>query len=178
MPVAGRPEPADVGAIPVEPVDTGRASGAQHEELAPVAGELLDATGKLAPARGEAGAPVVASLEAASANEARGPAGRAVAADEGGRAFRRLDAIRPVSAEEWRRLRDEWRAFAAAHPEGRRADEARVRAIEAACQAWLASGDERDEEAFRRDAAAYLGAADAQQKPRVERLVATPRPRP
>jgi hypothetical protein len=101
-----------------------------------------------------------------------------VAADEGGRLFRRLDATRPTSAEEWRRLRDDWRAFAAAHPEGRRADEARVRAIEAACQAWLASGDERDEEAFRRDAAAYMSAPDAQQKPRVERLVATPRPRP
>jgi hypothetical protein len=175
MPVAARPERADTEAIPAEPVDAGRASRAELGKAGPEAESVLDVSG--APARRERGAHVTASLEA-SANEARGPGGRAVAADEGGRNFRRLDAVRPTSAAEWRRLRDDWRALAAAHPEGRRGDEARVRAIEAACQAWLASGDERDEEAFRLDAAAYLGAADAQQKPRVERLVATPRPRP
>ena len=63
-----------------------------------------------------------------------------------------------------------------AHGGDRRADEARVRAIEAAREAWLASGDEADEQAFRRDAAAYLVAADALQKARVERLAADPRP--
>jgi len=102
--------------------------------------------------------------------------GKAAAVDEAGRAFRRLDAVRPASAEEWRRLREEWLAFAIAHGGDRRADEARVRAIEAAREAWLASGDEADEQAFRRDAAAYLVAADALQKARVERLVADPRP--
>ncbi len=180
MTASARREPPE-GAIPAEPVDAGRAPGAERGEPALVAGaaEAFDTTRASRPAvREEESAPAAGSLESVSAAEARGPAGRAVAADEGGRTFRRLDASRPASAEAWRRLHDDWLAFAAAHPDGRRADEARVRAIEAACQAWLASGDERDEEAFRREAAAYLGAVDAQQKPRVERLVATPRPRP
>ncbi len=93
-------------------------------------------------------------------------------------AFRRLEAARPRSAVEWRRLRDEWNAFAAAQPDRLRADEARVRAIVAGREAWLIGGDESDEDAFRRDAAAYLRREDARQKPRVERLLAEPRRAP
>jgi hypothetical protein len=86
------------------------------------------------------------------------------------RAFRRLDAVRARSADEWRRLRDDWAAFAAAHPDSPRADEARVRGIEAAHEAWFATGDPADEAAFRRDARAYLERADARQAGRVRRL--------
>jgi len=78
--------------------------------------------------------------------------------------------------EEWRRLRDEWKAFAASVPAGPRADEARVRAIEAGWEAWRLSGRDDDEAAFRRDARAYLEREDALQKPRVERLLARPEP--
>ena len=76
-------------------------------------------------------------------------------------AFRRLDAVRPRSADGWRRLRDEWAAFVSAHPETPLADEARVRAIEAGYEAWRTAGDPDDEAAFRRDARAYLERADA-----------------
>jgi hypothetical protein len=86
--------------------------------------------------------------------------------------------VRPVAAEDWRRLREGWLAFAAAHPGDRRADEARVRAIEASREAWLAGGEPADEEALRRDAAAYLSGPESLQKPRVERLLAEPRPAP
>jgi negative regulator of sigma E activity len=80
--------------------------------------------------------------------------------------------------EEWRRRRDEWSTLAASAPAGPRADEARVRAIEAGWEAWRLSGSDDDEAAFRRDARAYLEREDALQKPRVERLLARPRPSP
>lgn len=80
--------------------------------------------------------------------------------------------------EEWRRLRDEWNAFAASAPASPRADEARVRAIEAGWEAWRLSGSDDDEAAFRRDARAYLEREDALRKPRVERLLAQPRRAP
>ena len=123
-----------------------------------------------------AAAPAAAPAEA-SAPAVKGMRSPALAiADEEGRAFRRLDATHPSSTEEWRRLREAWLAFAAAHPADRRADEARVRAIEAGREAWLAGGSAADEEAFRRDAAAYLAAETSLQKQRVERLLATPGP--
>ncbi len=86
-------------------------------------------------------------------------------------AFRRLEAVRPRSAAEWRGLREAWNAFAASQPDRLRADEARVRAIEAGREAWRSSGRPDDETAFRRDAAGYLERNDALQKDRVKRLV-------
>lgn len=86
-------------------------------------------------------------------------------------AFRRLDAVRPRSADGWRRLRDEWAAFVSAHPETPLTDEARVRTIEAGYEAWRTAGDSDDEAAFRRDARAYLERADAPQAKRVRRLL-------
>jgi hypothetical protein len=91
--------------------------------------------------------------------------------------FRRLDAVRPRSAVEWRTLRDEWNALARAEPDRTRADEARVRAILAGREAWLASGSADDESAFRSAAAAYLQREDALQRPRVEGLLGA-RPAP
>jgi len=124
-------------------------------------------------------APAAASLESTGRRaEAGGVAAKAAASDEAERAFRRLDGARPDSVEEWRRQRDAWRAFAAAHPGDRRADEAQVRAIEAAREAWLESGDESDARAFRQDAAQYLASPGARQKSRVERLLEAPRPEP
>jgi len=89
------------------------------------------------------------------------------------RAFRRLDAVRPRTGDDWRRLRDDWAAFVSAHPNTPRADEARVRSIEAGWQAWLSSGEPDEEGAFRRDARAYLERADARQAERVRRLLAS-----
>jgi hypothetical protein len=88
--------------------------------------------------------------------------------------FRRLESVRPRTAAEWRRLRDQWNAVAAVEADPLRADEARVRAIVAAREAWRAGGDESDATSFRREAEAYLRREDARQKPRVEGLLAEP----
>jgi hypothetical protein len=127
-----------------------------------------------------AAVPAAASLESAArpAESGRGAVGKSAAVDEAGLAFRRLDAARPGSVAEWRRLGEAWRAFAVAHPGDRRADEARVRAIEASREAWLAGGEAADEQDFRRDVADYLAAAASLQKTRVERLLGTAPPRP
>jgi hypothetical protein len=73
-------------------------------------------------------------------------------------------------------MRDEWNAFAATETDPVRADEARVRAIEAAREAWRATGSADDERTFRTDVAAYLARADALQKEQVRRLSALPPP--
>jgi hypothetical protein len=85
--------------------------------------------------------------------------------------WRRLQAVRPQGAAEWRRQREQLRRFADEAPAGPHADEARVRAIEAGYTAWRAGSDAADEAAFRRDAAAYLAREDARSKPRVEALL-------
>jgi hypothetical protein len=114
--------------------------------------ETMVARGRVAgPAAGAAAAPALVATE-----------------DE----WRRLDATRPRTPAEWRRLREEWRRFVARDPDGPLADEARVRAIEAGHAAWRGGGDPVDETVFRRDAASYLERDDAAQKQRVERLVA------
>jgi hypothetical protein len=189
-PVAGRdagrekheneapPVPAETAAVGgVAAADAPRASAVREEAFADASVASETAGGPPPPARTTA-VPAAASVESAAPapGMARAPTGKAAAVDEAGRAFRRLDAVRPAAAEEWRRLREAWLAFAAAHPGDRRADEARVRAIEASREAWLAGGEEADEQAFRRDAADYLSAAESLQKPRVERLLAAPRP--
>jgi AcrR family transcriptional regulator len=89
-------------------------------------------------------------------------------------AFRRLLGRRPHSVDGWRLLRDDWAAFAAAEPDSPRADEARVRAIEAGYEAWRAGGGPGDEAAFRRDVRAYLERADARQADRVKGLGTPP----
>ncbi len=91
------------------------------------------------------------------------------AADE---EWRRLQAARPQSVEEWRRLREELRGFADAAPAGPHADAARLRTIEAGYTAWRSGGDAADEAVFRRDAAAYLERGeDAKNKARVRGLL-------
>ncbi|MFI4945368.1 MAG: zf-HC2 domain-containing protein [Burkholderiales bacterium] len=94
---------------------------------------------------------------------------RDAAADE---EWRRLQAARPQTVEEWRRLREELRRFADAAPAGPHADAARLRTIEAGYTAWRSGGDAADEAGFRRDAAAYLERGeDAKNKARVRGLL-------
>ncbi|HYN02734.1 MAG TPA: zf-HC2 domain-containing protein [Vicinamibacteria bacterium] len=129
------------------------------------------AEGAPAPARRT---PAVAAAPMASSARQDETAAGAVSVPESERAFARLEASRPRTAAEWRRLRDAWSAFAAAHPDDPRSDEARVRAIEAGREAWVAGGAGDDAAAFRRDARAYLEREDARQKERVERLLPLP----
>ena len=124
-----------------------------------------------APATAESTSPALSAATAGAALEAP-------PAPEHEDAFRRLESVHPRSAAEWRRLRNEWNAFAATETDSVRADEARVRAIAAAREAWRTGGEEDDESAFRRAVAAYLQREDARQKPRVERLLAETRRTP
>jgi hypothetical protein len=80
----------------------------------------------------------------------------------------------PQTAAEARALRLRWRAFADAHPEDPRADEARVRAIETAALAAELSGEPRDSTVLEQDVAAYRKRPDAAQKARVSALSSAP----
>jgi hypothetical protein len=136
---------------------------------------------------------VLAALESAQASARRAPAasasvessarpnevtGGAPSVPQPGIPFGELETSRPRTVTEWRRVRDAWSAFAAAHTADPRADEARVRAIEAGRAAWLAGGNDDDRAAFLLDARAYLEREDARQKGRVERLLPLPSRQP
>ena len=128
------------------------------------------------PGREGAGAAAAAPVTSSARQDER--IASAVSVPEPERAFGRLEASRPRTTAEWRRLRDAWNTFATVHPDDPRADEARVRAIESGREAWLAGGADDDVAAFERDARSYLAREDARQKERVERLLALPPRRP
>jgi len=86
--------------------------------------------------------------------------------------YRALRARQPASVEAARKLHDEWSAFARAHPESPRADEARVRALDALLAALRGGGDARDRERLREEAKAYLERSDAAQPARVRAILA------
>jgi hypothetical protein len=71
------------------------------------------------------------------------------------------------TVEEARALRDAWRAFARAHPDGPLAEEARVREIEAGELAWRLGCESADRQRARADAEAYLRREDAHGRERV-----------
>ena len=89
----------------------------------------------------------------------------------GADAYAALTLRRPRTADEARELREAWRAFAQAEPEGPRADAARVRVIETGAAAYRLGRDPEDLATLRADAAAYLERSDARQKPRVQRVL-------
>jgi len=125
-----------------------RAAAESSRDAATDEGRLL--RGRFGPAEGTVASPKLASAEAE---------------------WRRLDASRPRTPAEWRRLREEWRRFVARDPGSPQADEARVRMIEAGREAWRASSDPADEALFRKDAAGYLDRDDAAQSERVRALL-------
>ncbi len=116
-----------------------------------------------------AAAPAAAPAPAAASQPAPGALADEVAQSEAD-TFGRLAAQRPRTAAEWRRLREAWRELARTHSDRGLADEARVRAVEAAAAAYRASGEARDEQVLELDAAEYL-ARDAAQAERVRRVL-------
>jgi Putative zinc-finger len=126
-------------------------------------------------AKAGAAATPMAKGPAAAPLERRGPQAAVEGfAEEGGEvesAYWRLAREEPTDAEGWRRAREAWRAFARAHPESPRADEARVRTIEAGMAAWRLSREEQDLDRAREDLAAYLGRPDARQADRARRAL-------
>jgi hypothetical protein len=85
--------------------------------------------------------------------------------------YRALLARQPASADAARKLSDDWTAFAKAHADGPRADEARVRALDALLSAYRAAGEPRDLQRLRGEAALYLQRSDAAQAPRVRAIL-------
>ena len=100
----------------------------------------------------------------------QGRAERAPASD--GR-FLLLLAKTVSSAAEARALRDAWRAFAREEATGPRADEARVRAVEAGAEAWRKGKDDKDRAEARREGREYLARPDALQPDRVRAALRT-----
>ena len=85
--------------------------------------------------------------------------------------YRALLARQPASADAARKLHDDWTAFAKAHADGPRADEARVRALDALLSAYRTGGEARDVQRLREEAALYLQRTDAAQVPRVRAML-------
>ncbi|PYQ03877.1 MAG: hypothetical protein DMF83_19850 [Acidobacteria bacterium] len=85
--------------------------------------------------------------------------------------YRALLARQPASADAARKLHDDWAAFAKAHADDPRADEARVRALDALLSAYRTAGEARDLQRLREEAALYLQRSDAAQAPRVQRML-------
>jgi hypothetical protein len=122
-------------------------------------------------------APKAAHAEARSLDEAgpvddaeSGTPGFAAAPDSEQR-YRALRARRPSTLNESRRLREEWRLYASAHPSSEHADEARVQVIEQGLRAYALGGLATDQETAQRDGTAYLERADAAQSARVRALL-------
>ncbi len=160
------PRSRDAAAAQEESADKGarKAAAAAPE---PKAGDAIAETLTLAAPAGE----TVQQNAAVGGAPGRTPAytEKDAAVDE---EWRRLQAARPQSVEEWRRLREELRRFADAAPAGPHADAARLRTIEVGYTAWRSGGDAADEAVFRRDAAAYLERGeDAKNKARVRGLL-------
>lgn len=86
-------------------------------------------------------------------------------------AFAALSRRPQRTPEEARALRDDWVAYAGAHADHPLADEARVRALEAAATAYRLGADEADRTRLESDAAAYLRRPDARQRARVRALL-------
>jgi hypothetical protein len=99
----------------------------------------------------------------------QGRAERAPASD--GRFQLLLAKTPPSSAAEARALRNAWRAFAREETTGPRADEARVRAVEAGAEAWRKGRDDKDRAEAQREGREYLARPDALQADRVREVL-------
>jgi putative zinc finger protein len=85
--------------------------------------------------------------------------------------YRALLGRKADSPEAARKLHDDWDAFARGHPDSPRADEARVRAMEASALAFDLGRNPRDREHAQAAAQAYLTRPDAVQAARVRALL-------
>ena len=179
----GSAEPATVGASGPPAVAPAPARAVAREETAVAdaaaanAGAGPGAAGRLQEAErlpaegGVAGYGVAASAESRAKGTDAAPADELEPRESARAAFARLAAAAPRTALEWRRAGRGWQAFADEHPGDRRADDARVRAVEAAFEAWRAGGEAADRRAFETGALGYLARDDAAQRARVEALV-------
>jgi hypothetical protein len=169
--VTPRVEPkTEAEASPVAPTEAGANAAAAPSAALPLQESAQDRM--QAPARvAAAPAAVGAVASARSAELASGVADEKAGLRAAERRFEQLEAEHPRTLEEWRRLREEWRAFATAFPHSPRADEARVRTVEAGLEAWRVGGRAQDRAVLQRDIDAYLERPDAAQAARVRALL-------
>lgn len=158
---AAAPESAPVAAgAPATRAEEGVAA---DEIASATGGNRANETGRIAPDTARDAA--VARRDAAPSLMRKSADTAAVSAGE--RDFGVAAAIPLSSAESARRARQAWVRFLADHPQSARADEARVRLVEASVAAFRVSGDRADRIAAERDAHAYLTSAESPQAQRV-----------
>ncbi len=152
------------GAAPAGEQEAYAAAGRRKEEQVASAGavaERMDAP---------------SSLKKADANRQNAAEPKRVEDPE--KAFRENSSLPAATPEEARRAREAWRRFVALHPAGPRADEGRVRFIEAAVAAFRLTGDPADRAIAEREGRAYLAVPDAPQASRVRDALRAARARP
>ena len=154
-----------VGPWAQSPAPSQAQSAAREEgqvEAAPETKKQAEPSGKSDRDQARAGAVADAPPPAAAPAFAQAP---------GEDRYRALLGRQADSPEAARKLHDDWNAFARSHPDSPRADEARVRAMEASALAFNLGRDPRDRERARAAAQAYLARPDAVQAARVRALL-------
>lgn len=116
-------------------------------------------------------APAEATAQAAPQAAGRSAGQGARRADMPDPGFAALAARPTPTAADARAAREAWRRWAEDNAASSQADEARVRAVEAAVHAFRFSGDAADRRTAEMDAAAYLRRPDAAQAERVRRAL-------
>ena len=173
-PAAAPPVPAAASRAAVAGFEEARTSAPEPKVMAETVEAQTAAAGERA--RDEAGAD--ARKERARPAERKLAAGSGAFSHPDDRALmteKRYEALltRPAtSVAQARALRDAWDLFAHDFPADARADEARVRAIEAGVQAWTLGRDPGDLAAVRARGLAYLEAENAPQAARVRAALA------
>lgn len=170
-PAVPLPGPAAKAATPAAPAETAGEKEADELRALGYAGAPARDRFAQTPEDGKAAAETSAAGHAEEARTRRDKAAigalqdRAAPAGEG--RFELLARRTISSAADARSARAAWRAFARDEGAGPRADEARVRAIEAGVEAWRRGRDEKDRDETRDEGRAYLARPDALQRDRV-----------
>jgi anti-sigma factor RsiW len=173
VPTAAPPQPTAKVDAPAAAANAAKDERKEADELRSLgyagapAEERLARTPQASEAEAESGAGHAADATARRDKAAVGGLRKATGAPADEDRFQLLAQRTVASAAEARSLRDAWRAFARDAAAGGRADEARVRAIEAGAEAWRRGKDERDRAATLEDGRAYLERPDALQADRV-----------
>jgi len=166
-PSAARANEEDRAAQRAETVVAGAVPEAPPAAAAPTGQEALAAAGRRKEEPAESADRLAGGVDAASPLkkvDAPRPSAAAPKAEEG---FRDISSLPASTPEEARRAREAWRRFVALHPAGPRADEGRVRFIEAAVAVFRLTRDEGDRAIAEREGRAYLAIPGAPQASRV-----------
>ena len=151
------------------------ATGGRAEEMATPAGEISAAEDATLPMAAEEAKAAATPGRAGVQEGERSSRSRSDAALGRGRdevEYQRLLAPGEETLDALRARREGWRAFASRFPQSRRADEARVQAVETGARIYRLTGDRGDKEQVEQDAAAYLARPDAVRAAAVREILA------